>query len=71
MSPGTRVILSARYGYLRRGVAGVAMLEITNGASGVVVGSSPGAATVVVAFDDIGSDVGVSVPTHWLTILPG
>lgn len=63
--PGARVLLESPHGELRRGQPGGALLVIKNGAPGVIVGAAA-SGYVVVAFDDMGNTVGVSVPQHWL-----
>lgn len=67
MRPGTRVVLESPHGELRRGQPAGALLVVKNGAHGVVVASAQ-TSSVVVAFDDIGQTVGVSVPQHWLSL---
>lgn len=77
MNVGQRVALASPTGELRRGSELGALIVVLNGSLGVVVGSGapttlahPRVASVVVAFDDIGQTVGVSVPQHWLAPAP-
>jgi hypothetical protein len=65
--PGTRVVLASPINNeLRRGKPGRALLMVKNGAAGVVVGGSSGGSAIV-AFDDIGTTVGIAIAAHWLT----
>lgn len=73
MNVGQRVALASPTGELRRGSELGAILVVLNGSLGMVVGSGLAdrrGASVVVAFDDIGQTVGVSVPQHWLAPAP-